>query len=104
MLQLVREALSNAVRHAQATSVEVRLDYEDEAVVSVSVEDNGIGIPEKAARDQHYGLAIMQERARSLHGDLRIEQQPHGGTKVCLRFRPKTRQQSNPASQAVTAT
>ena len=99
VLQLVREALSNAVRHAQATRVTVGLGYEDEAMVRVSVEDNGIGIPQKAERDQHYGLAIMQERAHSLRGDLRVERQPSGGTRVCLRFRPKANQQSNLSPQ-----
>jgi two-component system, NarL family, nitrate/nitrite sensor histidine kinase NarX len=104
VLQLVREALSNAVRHAQATSARVSLGYEDAAVVRVTVEDNGIGIPQKAERSQHYGLAIMQERANSLRGDLRIDRLPQGGTRVCLRFRPKTDQQNNFSAQAETAT
>jgi two-component system nitrate/nitrite sensor histidine kinase NarX len=73
-------------------------------VVRVTVEDNGIGIPQKAERSQHYGLAIMQERANSLRGDLRIDRLPQGGTRVCLRFRPKTDQQNNFSAQAETAT
>ena len=101
VLQLVREALSNAVRHAQATQVTVSLGYEDEEIVRISVEDNGIGIPQKAERNQHYGLAIMQERAHSLRGDLGVERQPSGGTRVCLRFRPKASEQSSLSAQAV---
>jgi len=93
VLQLVREALSNVIHHAHATRARVSLGFEDDRVVRISVEDNGIGIPIKAARDQHYGLAIMQERTNSLRGDLKIEPRTNGGTRVCLRFQPAASRQ-----------
>lgn len=95
VLQLVREALSNVVHHSKATKARVSLGFEDDTVVRVSVEDNGIGIPHKAERHQHYGLAIMHERAISLGGELRIERLNHGGTRVCLRFQPATDRKDN---------
>lgn len=103
VLQLVREALSNVVHHAQATLARVSLGYEDETLVRVSVEDNGVGIPQKAERNQHYGLAIMQERANSLHGDLQVQRQTHGGTRVCLRFPPAANRQNHRSSEVATA-
>ncbi len=103
VLQLVREALSNVVHHAQATLARVSLGFEDETLVRVSVEDNGVGIPQKAERNQHYGLAIMQERANSLHGDLQVQRQTHGGTRVCLRFPPAANRQNHRSSEVATA-
>ncbi|MCP4451843.1 MAG: nitrate reductase, partial [Planctomycetes bacterium] len=90
VLQIVRETLSNIIHHSKATQARVSLGFEDDKGILVSVEDNGIGIPQKADHTHHYGLTIMRERANSLHGDLRIEPQDHGGTRVCLRFQPAT--------------
>jgi len=92
VLQIVREALSNVIHHSKATEARVSLGFEDDKSILVCVEDNGIGIPQKVKRTHHYGLAIMCERASSLHGDLRIEPQNQGGTRVCLRLQPATTQ------------
>ena len=100
VLQLVREALANIIRHSRATQARISLGFQDDAFVRLSVEDNGIGIPQKAERDQHYGLAIMQERANSLHGDLRIERKAQGGTSVRLKFRPKIKRELPLSAQA----
>ncbi|MCP4286605.1 MAG: HAMP domain-containing protein [bacterium] len=99
VLQIVREALSNVVQHSQATQARVSLGYEEENTVLVNVEDNGIGIPQKAERTHHYGLAIMLERASTLHGDLRIEPRDQGGTSVRLRFQLEKSKQNPPTPQ-----
>lgn len=104
VLQIVREALSNVIHHSQAKQARVSLSFEDDQRILISVEDNGIGIPHQAERTHHYGLAIMHERASSLHGDLLIEPQKHGGTKVCLRFQPATTQQNRLSPQEAAAT
>ena len=104
VLQIVREALSNIMHHSKATQARVNLSFEDDQHILISVEDNGIGIPHQAERTHHYGLAIMHERASSLHGDLLIEPQQHGGTKVCLRFQPTTSQQNPLSPQEAAAT
>ncbi|MCU7866324.1 MAG: nitrate reductase, partial [Candidatus Thiodiazotropha sp. (ex Lucinoma borealis)] len=92
VLQIVREALSNVIHHSKATQARVSLSFGDNKGILVSVEDNGIGLPQKAKRTHHYGLAIMHERSNTLHGNLRIERQDHGGTKVSLRFQPAATQ------------
>ena len=104
VLQIVREALSNVINHSKATRVRVSLGFEDDERILICVEDNGIGIPQKAERTHHYGRAIMRERASSLHGDLRIEPQDQGGTQVCLRFQPATSQQNHLSPQEELAT
>lgn len=88
VLQVVREALSNVVRHAQASRAEVKLDYDDNGDVIVTIDDNGVGIPDEAERRHHYGLAIMNERANSLGGSITATRRPSGGTRVQIIFTP----------------
>lgn len=89
LLQIVREASQNAVHHSKGSEVLVRLTQHDDKWVELCVEDNGVGIPEKAEKLNHYGLAIMQERSRQLGGTLRIERRAEGGTGVYFRFFPE---------------
>lgn len=88
ILQIVREALSNCARHAQADQVWVHLGQQGEEM-ELEIEDNGVGITPGFDERQHHGLKIMRERARSLGGNLEISgREPHG-TRVALRFRPE---------------
>lgn len=88
VLQVVREALSNVARHARATHAAIALRYEH-GTAFVTIDDDGIGYtPAAGDEPHHYGLVIMQERARSLGGDVRISQRNEGGTRVELRFTP----------------
>ncbi len=88
-LQVIREALSNVVRHANATRASVALKGLPNAAIEVSVEDNGCGLPKAPERRSHYGLAIMNERVSSLKGMLEIHAAPQGGTIVKFTFTPK---------------
>jgi two-component system nitrate/nitrite sensor histidine kinase NarX len=90
VLQIVREALSNATRHARAGHVKVRLSSDAESgVVSVEVSDDGVGLGADSHRRGHYGLTIMRERASSLGGTIQIASTGSSGTAVRLRFRPR---------------
>jgi PAS domain S-box-containing protein len=86
VLYLVREAVSNVVRHAAARSVTVRLD--GAAVTGplvVRVTDDGRGFDAAAGpRAGHHGLRTMAERARLLGGRLAITSAPGQGTTVAL--------------------
>jgi two-component system nitrate/nitrite sensor histidine kinase NarX len=55
--------------------------------VSATVVDDGIGI-RQAAGAHHYGMTIMEERAKNLGGHLTIENLPALGTRVTLHFMP----------------
>ena len=87
ILHIVREALSNVLHHAHASQAWLSLSCDSQGKVEVAVEDNGKGIV-KLADLHHYGMTIMEERARTLHGELCYEQRPDGGTRVVLRFTP----------------
>ena len=88
VLQVVREALSNVVRHAHASESHVALICSEQGHVTVTIDDNGQGLPDKAERRHHYGLAIMNERAASLHGSIAMMPRQGCGTRVELRFTP----------------
>lgn len=85
VLQIVREALSNVIRHAEATQASLSLTSVD-ADILVTIEDNGRGIAPLGIALGHYGLEIMRERAASLGGTIEIGSGSHGGTRVQLRF------------------
>jgi len=87
IIQIVREALSNVVRHAQATNVLVALEY-DLRFVTVVIEDNGIGLGNPTNPRFHHGAVIMKERANSLGGELDIGSREQGGTRIKFRFVP----------------
>jgi two-component system nitrate/nitrite sensor histidine kinase NarX len=86
VLQIVREALSNTVRHAGANQARVHLAL-DAGEVVVEIGDDGRGLAGTGERARHYGLTIMRERALNLGGKLTVESPPEGGTLVRLVFR-----------------
>jgi len=68
-LATLREALSNAARHANASQVDVTVDAGSDGMLTVQVIDNGTGIPEGGRRS---GLRNLASRAEKLGGELRI--------------------------------
>jgi len=89
VLHIIREALANVTRHSRAEQAEVSICYDnDTGQVTIRIDDNGIGINEEAERLDHYGLAIMNERASGLGGVIQISRCPEGGTRVNLVFTP----------------
>ena len=92
VLQVVREALSNVVKHAKATSVKVLLRRKGDEV-EVAVQDNGKGFNEASSPDQHYGLIIMRDRAVTLGGQLNLYNLRAGGVGLYLGFVPASLQQ-----------
>ena len=83
LLRIAHEALHNAVRHAHAEHVVVRLTGDDGRTV-IEVSDDGIGFDPHAAdvRSRHLGLTSMEERTRELQGRLKIRSAPGQGTTV----------------------
>jgi two-component system nitrate/nitrite sensor histidine kinase NarX len=88
VLQIVREAITNTVRHAEAGMVHVALSYGPDHRVRVVIEDDGRGLSALHGDEKHYGLSIMRERASSLGGELALEPREGGGTRVSVSFAP----------------
>jgi PAS domain S-box-containing protein len=86
LYRIVQEALTNVIRHARATRIDVLLERRDDQVVLV-VEDNGHGFEADLAHQAeagHLGLIGMQERAEMLEGSLVIESSPGSGTTIVV--------------------
>ncbi|EPA7996358.1 nitrate/nitrite two-component system sensor histidine kinase NarX [Salmonella enterica subsp. enterica serovar Cerro] len=89
LLQIAREALSNALKHSHADDVVVTVTQCGKQV-KLKVQDNGCGVPENAERSNHYGMIIMRDRAQSLRGDCQVRRRETGGTEVTVTFIPET--------------
>ena len=85
VLRIVQESLANIRKHAQAHTVRVLLTREPGGGAIVLIEDDGVGFETPAPSErpgEHIGLAIMEERARRIGAELRIESEPGEGTRV----------------------
>jgi signal transduction histidine kinase len=83
LLRIVQEALSNVVRHADATLVRVEAAAPD-GTLTLSIRDNGRGFDPGTVEAGHFGLATMRERAALLGADIAIETRPQDGTRVVV--------------------
>ncbi len=82
VFRVFQEAITNVLRHADATHVKVRLEADADALV-LEVEDDGIGIPEDAlAKIDSHGLTGMRERARQCGGSVEFIRRRPSGTIV----------------------
>ena len=79
---IYKEALYNASRHAEATTIDVRVDRTDRQL-SFSVEDNGKGFDETKVQYGN-GIGNMQDRAAKIGGIVSVEAKPEAGTNVTL--------------------
>jgi len=86
LLQIIREALSNIHKHAQASAATVNFLIEN-GEVQIEITDNGCGLPETTSKEGHFGLKIMKERAKSLDGNLHFSQNNPCGTRISLHFK-----------------
>jgi signal transduction histidine kinase len=81
LAQLARSALGNALRHAEASRISVRLQQENEKVLLV-VQDNGKGFSVTERENAGVGIPSMRKRAAEAGGELMIESAAGGGTRV----------------------
>ncbi|MBW1215201.1 nitrate/nitrite two-component system sensor histidine kinase NarQ [Pantoea allii] len=92
VLQIAREALLNAIRHASAQVIIIDYQHTEKGEHVLTVTDDGIGIGSTEEPPGHYGLTTMTERAERLAGSLQITALQRG-TRVALRFPPRLAQQ-----------
>ena len=86
LYRMVQEALTNVARHAQAKSVEVILQVQQQQLV-LTVADDGVGLPEQALqRAGSFGLMGLRERAHMLGGTIDVGRRPRGGTRLTMRL------------------
>jgi signal transduction histidine kinase len=88
--RIAQEAVNNAIQHARANTIIVRV-YADSEGLTLSVSDDGVGFvlperPDLLTRARHFGLVGMQERATRLGGTFRVRTAPGEGTQVSVRL------------------
>ena len=86
VFRIAQEAMSNALQHGHATTVDVHLGVSDRRI-QLRIDDNGDGFDVPEALDAnastgHYGLLGMQDRANALGATLDVASQPADGTTV----------------------
>ena len=89
VLHVLREALSNIVRHAGAEMVNILLTRRSSGEIELTIDDDGVGFQPGSQTYDHHGQAIMKERAQNLGGKLEVMSRRWGGTRVQLLFKPK---------------
>ena len=89
LYRIAQEALTNVVRHAEASSVQVRLTQKNEVIV-MRIQDDGHGFDPHVAtavsEQRHLGLISMRERTAMAGGTLTIESAPGAGTTLLVRI------------------
>jgi signal transduction histidine kinase len=88
LFRAVRELLMNVVKHARASQARVQM-WVDDGYIKIEVQDDGIGLDPEVLREgstmgQGFGLFSIRERLTPLGGFLKIDSQPHQGTRATL--------------------
>jgi two-component system NarL family sensor kinase len=81
LFRIAQEALNNVQRHAHAQEVEIELRRTPRHV-RLSIRDNGRGFDPSTPTEGHHGIVGMKERAKLLHGRLRIQSSAGGGSTI----------------------
>lgn len=88
VFRIVQESVSNALKHADARDIRVRLrDKGPDLIVSIEDDGHGFSLVEALEADKlkpHFGILTMRERAKMLGGDLAVDSRPGSGTTVIL--------------------
>lgn len=84
-LQIAREAISNALRHGEASHITLRM-HQGDGEVGLSIQDNGRGFEPERPRAGGHGLANMRARASQLGATLRVTSRPGEGARVIATF------------------
>jgi PAS domain S-box-containing protein len=104
IFRVVQEAFNNAVKHARANRIEVRI-MQDEELIQCAIQDDGVGISPAIGRQRQnhrgsgLGLAGMRERIEGIGGDFQIVSAPGEGTKL---FITMPREKPHDGAQSIT--
>lgn len=81
-VQILQEGLVNALKHAQGSTVVIRVE-ETDGFVHIVIEDDGTGFdPATSVEDEHHGMRLMRERAERVGGRIELDTLPGRGTRV----------------------
>jgi two-component system sensor histidine kinase UhpB len=82
--RIVQEAINNAIKHAEANVINIKLTVQDNAL-RLSINDNGVGMNLATVdQTQHFGLLGMRERVQGFHGSFNVVSEPNIGTTLYI--------------------
>lgn len=88
VLNIIKEALNNIVKHSRASSANIAFEENDE-VLNIAISDNGCGFDVRKisfSSENRYGLKFMRERAEEIGGSLEIHSELGNGTNIKLKI------------------
>ena len=85
VFRLVQESLQNAIKHAQANHIHVKLELKP-TLITVIVKDDGVGFDTTEKKEKSFGLLGMRERVELISGELKIQSKPGSGTTVLIQI------------------
>ncbi|MDF2190333.1 sensor histidine kinase [Paraflavitalea sp. CAU 1676] len=83
--RIVQELINNIIKHAQASEAIVQVNLRD-AVLSITVQDNGVGFAKADSNTNGMGLQSLAARTKAMQGKMEIESDPGAGVSVYLEF------------------
>ncbi|MEY2485645.1 MAG: two-component system, LuxR family, sensor kinase FixL [Verrucomicrobiota bacterium] len=81
LYRIAQEAVMNAIKHAEAQSIGIRLLGSDDTL-TLTITDDGVGLPEKLPQPEGLGFRLMSHGAALLGADFQARKNPGGGTSV----------------------
>ncbi|MFC5530061.1 HAMP domain-containing sensor histidine kinase [Cohnella yongneupensis] len=84
LFRIVQEALSNTLRHAKATKMDIVLQRRGDSV-RLGIRDNGVGFDPLQKKHASYGMVNMEERVNEIGGSLNVASAPGKGTRIEIR-------------------
>jgi len=87
LFRILQEAVTNALKHSNASRLAVEIGHEGKGAVIVRISDNGLGM---ATPDVGKGLANMKRRAEAIGAGFALSSVPGEGTQVCLHLHRET--------------
>jgi two-component system, NarL family, sensor histidine kinase UhpB len=87
LYRMVQESINNAIKHAQATILEIDLMLTDENALELIIKDNGKGMDIHAVdQTNHFGLLGIRERVQGLQGSFRVDAELGNGTAIHIKI------------------
>lgn len=81
LYRIAQESVNNALKHAKATEIVIRLEQTNDTV-TLEISDDGVGLPKGKSRGRGLGLGVMQHRASAIGGELSVTSPRAGGVTV----------------------
>ncbi|MFN4235394.1 MAG: ATP-binding protein [Bacteroidia bacterium] len=89
LFRICQEALHNALKHSNATEINIYFESNESCLFKISIEDNGIGFDyQNRYKEGHYGMKNMEERAKESNAEFNVYSELNKGTKIsiCIKY------------------